>query len=53
MTLSNSDKHYGPTLPISEEIHAMKYRGKGETFKEAMARVAEALKDDEQHFHNF
>ncbi len=31
---------YGPTLPISEEIHAMKYRSKGETFREAMTRVA-------------
>ena len=44
---------YGPTLPISEEIHAMKYRSEGETFTEAMTRVAEALKDDESHFNNF
>ena len=44
---------YGPTLPISEEIHAMKYRSEGETFTEAMTRVAEALKDDEGHFNNF
>ena len=43
----------GPTLPISEEIHTMKYRGKGETFKEAMSRVADALKDDEDHYNNF
>jgi ribonucleoside-diphosphate reductase alpha chain len=28
----------------------MKYRSKGEGFKEAMARVANALKDDEEHF---
>lgn len=45
--------NYGPTLPISEEIHKMKYRGEGETFKEAMARVAETLKDTEEHFHKF
>jgi hypothetical protein len=38
---------YGPTLTISEEIHAMKYRSHGETFREAMTRVAEALKDSE------
>jgi len=38
--------NYGPTLPISEEIHKMKYRGEGETFKEAMARVADSLKDE-------
>lgn len=41
---------YGPTLPISKEIHQMKYRSEGETFKEAMARVADTLKDDEEHF---
>ena len=46
-------KHYGPTLSISEEIHAMKYRGKGETFKEAMVRVADALKDNEEHYLKF
>ena len=44
---------YGPTLPISDEIHAMKYRSKGETFKEAMSRVADALKDNEEHFIKF
>ena len=44
---------YGPTLPVSEEIHAQKYRSEGETFREAMTRVAEALKDDEVHFDNF
>lgn len=43
----------GPTLPISEEIHAMKYRGEGETFKEAMARVAQTLGDDQEHFELF
>jgi ribonucleoside-diphosphate reductase alpha chain len=41
---------YGPTLLVSQEIHGMKYRSKGESFKEAMARVANALKDDEEHF---
>lgn len=43
---------YGPTLPISEEIHAQKYRSEGESFREAMTRVAEALKDNEAHFNN-
>ena len=50
MTIAN---HYGPTLSISEEIHAMKYRSKGESFKEAMTRVADALKDDEEHYQKF
>jgi ribonucleoside-diphosphate reductase alpha chain len=44
---------YGPTLPISEQIHKDKYRSEGETFHEAMTRVAEALKDDEPHFNQF
>lgn len=46
-------KQYGPTLPISEEIHAMKYRSKGESFKDAMARVADSLKDSPEHFKEF
>lgn len=45
--------HYGPTLPISEEIHQMKYRGTGESFKEAMTRIADALKDNDEHFIKF
>lgn len=44
---------FGPTLPISQEIHAMKYRLKGETFVQAMTRVADALKDSEAHFNEF
>ena len=46
-------KNYGPTLPISEEIHSMKYRSKGESFKEAMVRVADALKDSDEHYVQF
>jgi ribonucleoside-diphosphate reductase alpha chain len=45
--------NYGPTLPISEEIHSMKYRGEGESFKEAMTRIANTLKDNEEHFDKF
>ena len=43
----------GPTLPISEENHALKYRQPGESFREAMTRVADALKDNDNHFHDF
>ena len=46
-------KEYGPTLPISKEIHETKYRSKGESFKEAMTRVADALKDSEEHYQKF
>lgn len=42
---------YGPTLSISSEIHALKYRSEGETFKQAMSRVANALKDNDEHFY--
>lgn len=45
-----TDKKYGPSLAISEEIHAMKYRSKGESFRDAMVRVADALKDTEDHY---
>ena len=45
--------HQGPALGISEEIHAMKYRSKGESFREAMSRVADSLKDNEDHYNNF
>lgn len=45
-----TDKKYGPTLGISEEIHAMKYRSRGESFRDAMVRVADALKDTDAHY---
>lgn len=44
---------HGPTLPISKEIHETKYRQHGETFREAMSRVANTLADDPQHFYMF
>jgi len=47
------EKQWGPSLGISKEIHELKYRSKGESFKEAMVRVADALKDDEEHYLNF
>ena len=53
MNMMNSTAIYGPSIGISEEIHKMKYRSVGETFKEAMTRVADALKDGEGHFEAF
>lgn len=44
---------YGPTLKISEELHAMKYRGPGETFHEAMTRIANTLTEGEKEFKKF
>jgi ribonucleoside-diphosphate reductase alpha chain len=44
------NKVYGPTLPISEELHAQKYRGEGESFEEGVIRGAGAVADDEAHY---
>lgn len=43
----------GPRNPFSENLHAEKYRAPGESFREAMNRVASALKDDDEHYHTF
>lgn len=36
---------------FSDELHATKYRGKGETFSESQARMANAISDGDDHFH--
>ncbi|RKX64581.1 MAG: ribonucleoside-diphosphate reductase, adenosylcobalamin-dependent, partial [Tenericutes bacterium] len=46
-------RNYGPTLPISEEIHAVKYRADGETFRESQSRIANTLSDNPEHFYKF
>ena len=43
----------GPSLPISNEIDEMKYRQPGETFKQKCTRIADALKDNDEHYHAF
>lgn len=48
-----SRKMHGPQVPYSQELHSQKYRGSGESFREAMNRIAAALKDDDQHFADF
>ena len=45
--------HYGMTLPISDEIDAIKYRQTGEDFYSKVVRIAGALKDDPLHFETF
>jgi len=40
----------GPTLKVSEEIQAAKHRLPGESFHDATARIASALKDNDEHF---
>jgi ribonucleoside-diphosphate reductase alpha chain len=44
---------FGPTLEASQLMHAGKYRGPGEPFKECMNRVASALTDNPSSFHLF
>ena len=41
----------GPSIPLAKFIHSSKYRGEGESFKEAMTRIAYSLKDSDEHFH--
>lgn len=41
---------YGPEVPYSQELHAQKYRGNSESFREAMNRIAAVLADNERHF---
>ncbi len=43
----------GPKLSFSSQLHAEKYRGPGESFREAMQRVASALKDNDTHYMAF
>ena len=42
---------YGPRTLAADSLHAMKYRGQGEDFREAMNRVAFGLKDSDKHYH--
>ena len=44
---------YGPTNAFSDHLHSTKYRADGENFKDAMTRVADSLKDSEEHYHAF
>ena len=48
-----SNRHYGPTLGLSEEIDVMKYRQTGEDFSAKCTRIAHALKDSDEHFDAF
>lgn len=40
----------GPKTAFADAIHAEKHRGPGESFAEAVARVSNATKDDDEHF---
>ena len=53
MTLKNSRPDWGPQLRLSDEIDATKYRQTGEDFYSKVVRIADALKDDSEHFEQF
>jgi ribonucleoside-diphosphate reductase alpha chain len=44
---------FGPQTKAAETTHAMKYRQQGETFRDAVNRVASTLKDNDKHYHEF
>ncbi len=44
---------HGPTLAISEEIHRDRHRNEGESYREAMSRISDALMDGPAHFAEF
>ena len=49
----NSSDIYGPQLAVSEETHQRKHRLTGETFREAMSRIANILSDTPEHFYKY
>ncbi len=44
---------HGPQSAFAQELHAEKYRGEGESFREAMQRIASALSDGDAHYRSF
>lgn len=46
-----TDKHFGPKTQESKIVHAEKYRQRGESFEDAMYRIASELKEDTAHYH--
>lgn len=43
----------GPITTAANSVHAEKYRAKGETFREAMNRIAAAVQDNHEHYMDF
>ena len=51
--IKNSRPTYGPQLRLSDEIDTAKYRQTGEDFYSKVVRIADALKDSDEHFEEF
>jgi len=43
---------FGPALQFCDDLHAMKYRQHGETFRDAMNRVSAVLTDTREAYHD-
>lgn len=52
--ITKSD-NMGPNIKFCDDLHAMKYRQPGETFRDAMGRIAAAMSDkgSSRHYHHF
>lgn len=52
--MSTLTNHYGPMTEAADQLHAEKYRLPGESFRDAMNRVAGAMadEDNEEHYHD-
>jgi ribonucleoside-diphosphate reductase alpha chain len=48
-TQENWSRTVGPSQPHSAQVHAEKYRDRGESFAEAMHRIAKGLCDNRNH----
>ena len=51
--IKNGSPDYGPQMRLSQEIDEQKYRQTGEDFYSKCVRIADALKDDADHFEHF
>jgi ribonucleoside-diphosphate reductase alpha chain len=45
-----ADMKFGPVTPAADAVHAAKYRGRHESFREATNRVASAISDGSVHY---
>jgi ribonucleoside-diphosphate reductase alpha chain len=53
MKTQEQRKMYGPTNPDCDLVHAEKYRGENETFREAVNRWSGFLQDNHDHYMSF
>lgn len=49
--MTSTNNFIGPQVPACDRVHAEKHRLPGESFREGCNRIAAALKDNDQHFH--